>query len=72
MIKEDLRKQFHEETGLYYYRTDIEGFAWNDAYIEWLETKLTQSQSDFSGYCKQETNNKGRCKELCDRLECGY
>lgn len=50
MTQKDLRNQFHEETGLHYYRTDIEGFVWNDAYIEWLETKLTQSQSDFIGY----------------------
>ncbi len=72
MTQEDLKNQFHEETGLHYYRTDIEGFTWNDNYVEWLENKLIQGQSEFSGYCKQETNNKGRCKEICNKPECGW
>ncbi len=72
MTQEDLKNQFHEETGLHYYRTDIEDFTWNDNYVEWLENKLIQSQSDFSGYCKQETKGKGRCKEICNKPECGW
>lgn len=67
MTKEDLRNQFNKEMGLSHHTEDF-----IVTYITWLENKLTQSQSDFSGYCKQETNGKGRCKELCNRPECGY
>jgi|688.fasta_scaffold967087_2 hypothetical protein len=72
MTQENLKNQFHEETGLYYYRTDIEDFKWNDDYVEWLENKLIQSQSKFHGYCKQETKDKGRCKDICNKPECGW
>ena len=67
MAQKDLRNQFHKETGFFYFKNHRD-----DEYIEWLENKLTQSQSDFIGYCKQETNGKGRCKELCNKPECGW
>jgi hypothetical protein len=67
MTQEDLKTQFHEETGFFYFKNHSD-----DEYIEWLENKLIQSQSKFHGYCKQETKSKGRCKEICDKPECGW
>lgn len=42
--------------------------AFVDGFIAGVEYELNK----FGGYCRKETNGKGRCKELCDRPECGW
>jgi len=36
----NIRDEYHNETGLYYYDTSKTGFEWSDEYIEWLENKV--------------------------------
>ena len=39
----DLREQFHDETGRYYYDSSKMDFFWSDEYVEWLEAKIGDS-----------------------------
>lgn len=69
MTKKSLREQFNKERGFSHQTKDYIA-----TYINWLEDKLVESKqpSNFNGYCKQETKDKGRCKEICNKPECGW
>lgn len=48
-----------------------EGFITSNEAKEQLLVLFGVSSS-FQGYCKEETLNGKRCKDICDKLQCGW
>ena len=70
-LKTEIREYFYTIHGSHI-ETDIANIiAIAEKHIA-LQLQQTGVSSSFQGYCKEETLNGKRCKDICGRPQCGW
>ena len=78
--KEEILNKIIEDLPIQEFRgqmTKDEWYGWfeeafNKGCAQALQLQQTGVSSSFQGYCKEETLNGKRCKDICGRPQCGW
>ena len=70
-LKTEIREYFYTIHGSHI-ETDIANIIAIAEKNQALQLQQTGVSSSFQGYCKEETLNGKRCKDICGRPQCGW